>query len=53
MFNYRKSQLDKLQPKNPYMASVKIYDGQGNATNDLNITKGELEMIKAVLLKTI
>jgi hypothetical protein len=51
MNTYIKTQLDKVETEpSEYPKSIKIYDGSGNSTNQINITELDYKLIRAVLL---
>jgi hypothetical protein len=51
MNTYIKTQLDKVEVEpSQYPKSIKIYDGNGNSTNQINITELDYKLIRAVLL---
>lgn len=54
MNTYIKSQFDKVEAEpSAYPKSIKIYDGNGNSTNQINITELDYRLIRAVLLSKL
>jgi hypothetical protein len=48
--NYRQGQFNQLKPMFDYPPTIKIFDGEGNKTHCLSITKDEFLKIRAILL---
>jgi hypothetical protein len=46
MENYYKDQLKKLNIDSEYPLSIKIFDGQGNTTNQLDLNKESIQALK-------
>ena len=52
MNTYIHTQLDKLK-ESEYSKSIKIFDGNGNSTNQINITDLDYKLIRAILLSKL
>jgi hypothetical protein len=45
MENYYKNQLAKLKPDGEYPVSLKLYDGQGSSTNQMDLNTDSIPVL--------
>lgn len=50
-FNYYKDQLDRLKPDNKQHQSIKLFDGQGNSTNQMDLNLESIDVLLKYLQK--
>jgi len=52
-FNYYESQLSKLKPESEFPTSIKIFDGEGNQTNQMDLNAESIPVLIEFLNKKL